>query len=251
MKFNEFSDKAKSLYSQVAQEVAKEVMKESKNINDKVKQKSNSDSSSQNTLVKYGEDYVSNPTISKAAQLIYEKSIEKAEQFIDKYIRPYNVFEIIEPEFAKEIVNDLELKIEKGKKTDQNYFELTVLYINLNDLYLALEASKNIKDPNIKDRLKLALQISQLGNNDFIEFYDKNIISISDSNIYNIFKRRAKLALEVNDYTSARSAMELCCVLNPISQTDQSDLLLCYEKLGESNLVQIQKDILDNIGVTI
>ena len=107
MQFNNFTNKAKTLYDQEKDEahnVVENVKKEATSVNERVKENINKNTSAKNELVVKGEDYVDNPTISKAAQLIYEKSIDKAEHFIDKYIRPYNVFEIIESEFADEII---------------------------------------------------------------------------------------------------------------------------------------------------
>lgn len=236
--FDNFKEKAQQSF----EDIKKEAIKVQESIEDKIEEQI----SSKNNLSLKDENFVSNSSINKAAQLLIEKSTKQAEQFLDKYIKPYDVCEITDPEFAKIIINEINNKI-KNNDNDKYLYELAVLYINTHDIMNAVNCINNFKNENDKNELSIAIEISNMNDIPFVINFEKNKELLINLRIYAIFRRYVDLSIKNKNYLKAKEIVEACTQLNPTSLQDQKNLLQCYEELGESKYAKLQNIIVRNL----
>lgn len=191
----------------------------------------------------------SNSKVNKAVQYLIEKGIEKAENVVYKIIKPYEVLEILDPTYANIIITDILNQLPKFDEKDQLYLDLFIININMNNFLDAKKYYNNILDTNIKNKYKIIIKLISLDDNDFYDYFNSNYSSLLELSIYNILRRFSNIAFAKNKFNEVLTVIEKCCKLNPLSKSDQNDLLHCYSKLNLMEHYKIQKEILTVIGV--
>jgi hypothetical protein len=248
--FENIKDKAKVIYNDAqkeAQNTLGDLKKEIIKAQDKIVAKIDEQISEENNLSLKDDNLVSNATFNKAAQLLIEKSTKQAEQFLDKYIRPYDVHEITNSVFAKQIIEEIKCKNKDGKFNDIYYSELAVLFINLSEFDNALEYIEKISNPTEKNDLMFAFESCKMNDSSFLTEYEKHTELLIKLRIYLLSRRYSDLCLNNKQFSKAKESIEKCCLLNPTSIKDQKDLLQCYQQLNEEYSAKIQKIIVDNL----
>lgn len=191
----------------------------------------------------------SNANINKAIQYLMEKGIEKAEKVAYKIIKPYDALELIEPVFANTIIKDIEKQLTKTDDKDNLYLDLFIIYINMNDFSNAKKYFGHIYNVDIKHKYGIIEKMILLNDDDFYAVFKNNNSLLLELSIYTIFRRYVNIAFAKKRFEEALPIIERCCRLNPLSKSDQNDLLDCYKRLNYTELYNMQKDILNLIGV--
>lgn len=240
--FNELKSQAQKTFEDIKSEAKKGLEQIEKKIDEQI--------STKNNLTTKDESFISNSTVNRAAQLLLEKSIKQAEQFIDKYVDPYDVCEILQPEYIKEIISEIKSKIEDGNN-DHYYSKLIILYMNLNEFNQANACISNLSDEQLKQKFSIVYKIGLMKDSDFMREFERNLDLILESRIYSILRRYADLCLKFNKFTEAEKILEACCLLNPISEKDHNDLLICYQKLNKQDFLLLHKEIIRSISQNV
>ncbi|MEM4261220.1 MAG: hypothetical protein QXG00_08300, partial [Candidatus Woesearchaeota archaeon] len=81
--------------------------------------------------------------------------------------------------------------------------------------------------------------------------FESNLDLILELRIYSILRRYADLSLKYNKFTEAEKILEACCLLNPISEKDHNDLMLCYQKLNKQGFLLLHKEIIKSISQNV
>lgn len=233
--FANLRDKAQKTYEGAKSELSK--------IQNNIEDKLDEHVSEKNNLEDKNEKLVESRLVNKAVQLMFEKSINKVEQFINKYVRPYDVCEVTDREYIKYLITDIEEKI-RVSGNDQYYYELVILYANLGETDRANEYCPRIKSEELKTELFKICSLLKLNDNDLYGYIMNNQETIVSSRIYCLLVRGADLCIESGNYFLAKSFAEKYCELNSVSVANHKKLQSIYSKLGEEVNSNIEYEII-------
>lgn len=227
-----------------AKKAVENVKTEAQNLHSTVNEKLDEKISGGNNLSEKGSEYLSNSTLNKSVQLILEKSIKQAEDFVDKFFRPYDVHEILSPTYMDYIINELKQKQISNPSNEVYTYELAVLYFNKKEDQLALQELRKLKKQEFVNLLKPAADLSNLSDEAFLKYYQLNKESVRRARIYRFIRHYASLCFNRGEFAKSLQDLELACSLNPTSIELNEMLLATYKRLNRDNDALLQTEIL-------